>query len=60
MITDLDANNIYSKQCNDVLDLCSESESDIEASTFASVWHDAHGDSSDNESIDSEQEDILK
>ncbi|XP_023311442.1 KAT8 regulatory NSL complex subunit 2 isoform X2 [Anoplophora glabripennis] len=57
---DLDASSIYNKQCSDVLDFCSESESDVEASTFASVWHDAQGDSSDNESIDSEQEDVLK
>lgn len=46
--------------CNDVLDMCSESDSDVEASTYASVWHDAQADSSDNESIDSEQEDPLK
>ncbi|KAJ8925445.1 hypothetical protein NQ315_009278 [Exocentrus adspersus] len=57
---DLDANSIYNKQCSDVLDFCSESESDVEASTFATVWHDEQGDSSDNESIDSEQEDVLK
>lgn len=40
--------------------MCSESESDVEASTYASVWHNAQADSSDNESIDSDQEDILK
>lgn len=59
-LVDLDATSIYNKQCSDILDFCSESESDVEASTFATVWHDAHGDSSDNESIDSEQEDVLK
>lgn len=57
---DLDAGSIYNKQCSEVLDFCSESESDVEASTFSSVWHDYQGDSSDNESIDSEQEDVLK
>lgn len=40
--------------------MCSESESDVEPSTFANVWHDAQADSSDNESIDSDQEDVLK
>ncbi|KAG5891997.1 hypothetical protein JTB14_007745 [Gonioctena quinquepunctata] len=58
--TELDACSIYNEHCNQILDFCSESESDIEASTFSSVWHDAQADSSDGESIDSEQEDILK
>lgn len=40
--------------------MCSESESDVEPSTYATVWHDANADSSDNESIDSEDEDPLK
>ncbi|XP_060530522.1 KAT8 regulatory NSL complex subunit 2 isoform X2 [Cylas formicarius] len=57
---DLDASAIHNAQCNEVLDLCSDSESDVEASTCATVWHDANADSSDNESIDSEEEDVLK
>ncbi|XP_076268139.1 KAT8 regulatory NSL complex subunit dim gamma-tubulin 1 isoform X2 [Rhynchophorus ferrugineus] len=57
---DLDANTIYTTQCNKVLDMCSESESDVEPSTLNSVWHDINADSSDNESIDSEEEDVLK
>lgn len=40
--------------------MCSESESDVDAATQATVWGDAQADSSDNESIDSEQEDVLK
>lgn len=59
-LDELDANALYNARCNDVLDYCSESESDVEPSTYASVWHDAQCDSSDNESIDSEQEDVLK
>lgn len=43
-----------------MLDYASESESDVEPATYSSVWHDAHADSSDDESIDSEQEDVLK
>ncbi|CAH0550081.1 unnamed protein product [Brassicogethes aeneus] len=58
--SEIDANLVYGTNCNDVLDVCSESESDVEASTYSSVWHDSHADSSDNESIDSEQEDVLK
>lgn len=58
--SDIDANALYNARCNEVLDYCSESESDVEPSTYASVWHDAQCDSSDNESIDSEQEDVLK
>lgn len=46
--------------CSDILDYASESESDVEASMYNSVWHDAHADSSDDESIDSEEEDYLK
>lgn len=57
---DLDANSIYNNHCNEVLNFCSESESDIEPSTLSSVWHDHQADSSDDESIDSEQEDPLK
>lgn len=40
--------------------MCSESDSDVEPSTYSSAWHDAQADSSDNESIDSDQEDLLK
>lgn len=57
---DLDACTIYNDCCNEVLEFCSESESDVEPSTLSSVWHDAHADSSNDESIDSEQEDPLK
>lgn len=57
---DLDACALQHAACHDVLDRCSESDSDVEASTYASVWHDAQADSSDDESIDSEQEDPLK
>lgn len=57
---DLDAEKIYNDRCNEVLDLCSESESDVEPSTLSSVWHDIQVDSSGDESIDSEQEDPLK
>jgi KAT8 regulatory NSL complex subunit 2 len=57
---DIDANNLYNSSCNNILDFCSESDSDVEASTFASVWHDAQNDSSDNESVDSDQDDALK
>lgn len=56
---DLNAAEINAS-CKDVLDLCSESESDVEASTFSTVWQDVHADSSDNESIDSENGDYLK
>lgn len=57
---DLDAASLQHSACNDVLDMCSESDSDIEPSTYANVWHDAQADSSDDESIDSDQEDPLK
>ncbi|XP_050315976.1 KAT8 regulatory NSL complex subunit 2 isoform X2 [Anthonomus grandis grandis] len=57
---DIDANSVYNEQCNEILDMCSESESDVEPSTYATVWHDSNFDSSDNESIDSEDEDPLK
>lgn len=57
---DIDAVAVQHSACTDVLDMCSESDSDIEASTFASVWHDAQADTSDDESVDSEQEDALK
>ncbi|KAK9679791.1 putative DNA-binding domain [Popillia japonica] len=56
---DIDSSSVNAS-CTEVLDMCSESESDVEPSTFANVWHDAQADSSDNESIDSDQEDILK
>lgn len=45
---------------SDILEMCSESESDVEVSTCATVWPDVQADSSDNESIDSDQEDLLK
>lgn len=56
---EIDASHINAS-CSDVLDMCSESESDVEPATYTSVWQDAQADSSDDESIDSEQEDILK
>ncbi|XP_022911864.1 KAT8 regulatory NSL complex subunit 2 isoform X2 [Onthophagus taurus] len=56
---DIDAASVNAS-CSDILDMCSESESDVEPTTFANVWHDGQGDSSDNESIDSENEDPLK
>ncbi|KAF5297904.1 hypothetical protein FQA39_LY11889 [Lamprigera yunnana] len=43
-----------------ILDMCSDSESDVDATSFGSIWHDVHAESSDNDSIDSEQEDVLK
>lgn len=42
------------------MDYCSESESDVEASTVSSTWQDFHADSSNDESVDSEAEDPLK
>ncbi|KAF2893691.1 hypothetical protein ILUMI_12480, partial [Ignelater luminosus] len=56
---DIDSNTVLASG-SDILDMCSESESDVDATSYGSVWHDAHGESSDNESIDSEQEDVLK
>ncbi|CAG9761934.1 unnamed protein product [Ceutorhynchus assimilis] len=58
--TAFDVTTIFNDRCKEVLDMCSDSESDVEAATNAGVWHDAQADSSDNESIDSEQEDPLK
>nr|CAH7762241.1 unnamed protein product [Callosobruchus chinensis] len=60
VFADLDASQIYNEQCNEVLDYCSDSESDVEPSTLTTIWHDAQADSSDDESIDSENEDPLK
>lgn len=60
LVVDIDATALQESACNDVLDMCSESDSDIEPSTYANVWHDAQADSSDAESIDSELEDPLK
>ncbi|XP_025831105.1 KAT8 regulatory NSL complex subunit 2 isoform X2 [Agrilus planipennis] len=56
---DIDAAAITSSSST-ILDVCSESESDVEAATYSSVWHDSHAESSDEESVDSEQEDVLK
>ncbi|KAF5300877.1 hypothetical protein FQR65_LT09039 [Abscondita terminalis] len=56
---DIDANGILSSS-SQILDMCSDSESDVDATSFGSVWHDIHAESSDNDSIDSEQEDVLK
>ncbi|CAH1999792.1 unnamed protein product [Acanthoscelides obtectus] len=60
VFADLDASQIYNEQCTEVLDFCSDSESDVEPSTLTTIWHDAQADSSDDESIDSESEDLLK
>ncbi|KAL1497499.1 hypothetical protein ABEB36_008450 [Hypothenemus hampei] len=57
---DIDATSVYNNQCNEVLDMCSESESDVEPSTYSKVWHDVNIDSSDNESYDSEDGDPFK
>lgn len=43
-----------------VLDYVSESDSDVEPATLESVWRDNDRDSSDAESVDSQQEDPLK
>ncbi|XP_072391971.1 KAT8 regulatory NSL complex subunit 2 [Diabrotica undecimpunctata] len=57
---DIDASMVQSEKCSRILDVCSESESDIEPSTLSSIWPDIQADSSDDESIDSENEDLLK
>ncbi|XP_048523753.1 KAT8 regulatory NSL complex subunit 2 isoform X2 [Dendroctonus ponderosae] len=57
---DIDAPAVFNERCSEVLDMCSESESDIEPSIYATVWHDANAESSDNESIDSEDTDPMK
>ncbi|GLV36308.1 dim gamma-tubulin 1 [Carabus blaptoides fortunei] len=57
--TDINAAAVNSSRSR-VLDYGSDSESDVEAACYTSVYHDAHADSSDDESIDSEQEDVLK
>lgn len=46
--------------CSDILDYASDSESDVEPATNQTVWQDSQADSSEDDSIDSEQEDILK
>jgi len=56
---DVDSGSILTS-ASEILDMCSESESDVDATSYGSVWHDAHAESSDNDSIDSEQEDVLK
>lgn len=43
-----------------VLDYVSESDSDVEPATLETVWRDNDRDSSDAESVDSQQEDPLK
>lgn len=57
--TDINVNGILSSG-SQILDMCSESESDVDATSFGSIWHDIQAESSDNDSIDSEQEDVLK
>uniref|UniRef100_A0A6P7HBY0 KAT8 regulatory NSL complex subunit 2 n=1 Tax=Diabrotica virgifera virgifera TaxID=50390 RepID=A0A6P7HBY0_DIAVI len=59
-LVDIDASVVQGEKCSRILDVCSESESDIEPSTLSSVWPDIQADSSDDESIDSENEDLLK
>ncbi|KAK4884168.1 hypothetical protein RN001_000439 [Aquatica leii] len=56
---DIDANGVLSSS-SQILDMCSDSESDVDATSFGSIWHDIHAESSDNDSIDSEKEDVLK
>lgn len=58
-VVDIDAKSMMSSTPR-TLEACSESDSDMETPTFASVWHDAQADSSENESADSEYEDPLK
>lgn len=43
-----------------ILDMCSESESDAEQINMSNVWFDYDADTSENESIDSDHEDLLK
>lgn len=57
---DVNAANLLTNRCNEILGYCSESESDTEPATLGNVWHDANMDSSDDESIDSDCEDPLK
>ncbi|RZF35766.1 hypothetical protein LSTR_LSTR012064 [Laodelphax striatellus] len=55
----IDANKVNS--CgNRILDYVSESDSDVEPATLENIWKDADRDSSDAESIDSQEEDPLK
>lgn len=56
---DMNASDINAS-CSDILDYASDSESDVEPATTQTVWQDTQADSSEDESIDSEQEDILK
>lgn len=57
--TEIDVSAVLSSG-SQILDMCSDSESDVDATSFGSIWHDIQAESSDNDSIDSEQEDILK
>lgn len=58
---DLDAATINASSSR-VLDYASESDSDVDAAMLDVTWKggDADADSSDAESVDSQQEDLLK
>lgn len=58
---DVDAATVNSSSSR-ILDYASESDSDVEAAMLDVTWKggDADADSSDAESVDSQQEDLLK
>lgn len=56
---EIDATSVNASRSK-ILDYASDSDSDLDTAIYSTVWHDAQADSSDDESIDSEQEDILK
>ncbi|XP_063217687.1 KAT8 regulatory NSL complex subunit 2 [Bacillus rossius redtenbacheri] len=56
---DINAAKVNQSVCR-VLDYASESESDVEGATVDTAWHSEDYDSSDAESVDSQQEDPLK
>lgn len=58
-LAEIDAQKINSA-CSEILEYASDSESDVEPALYNSVWHGQNADLSDNESIDSEFEDVLK
>lgn len=59
ILAEIDAQKINSA-CSEILEYASDSESDVEPAVYNSVWHGQNADLSDNESIDSEFEDVLK
>jgi len=58
---DIDASKVNASASR-ILDYASESDSDVEAAVLDTTWKgaDADADSSDAESVDSQQEDLLK